>query len=158
MDVMESYIPEGKNEEEPPEKDSVELRSILEQNDKTAKERLDKVINGFAEKSEVEKETAQEVEDDAPESSKEEDDGEEDDNEEEDDKDDLLELNEQDEQDEQDDKDDLVELDEEDVDPDNDLKDGQESEYIVQFNGHETDHEEKTDKESIQDDTTEDED
>ena len=79
MDVMESYIPEDKNEEEPPEKDSVELRSILEQNDKTAKESLDKVINGFAEKSEVEKETAQEVADDAPESSKEDDDGEEDD-------------------------------------------------------------------------------
>jgi len=166
MDVMESYIPADKNEEEPPEKDSVELRSILEQNDKTAKERLDNVINGFAEKSEVQKETAQEVADDAPESSKEEDDGEEDDNEEEDDKDELVELNEhdEDEQDEEDDneelddKDDLVELNEEDVDPDNDLEDGQESDHIVQFNGQETDHEEKNDKESIQDDTTEDED
>merc|ERR1711971_209613 len=170
MDVMESYIPEDKNEEEPPEKDSVELRSILEQNDKTAKESLDKVINGFAEKSEVEKETAQEVADDAPESSKEVDDGDEDDNEEEDEQD---EQEEEDDNEEQDDKDDLVELNEEDEDPDNDLEDGQESEHIVQFNdledgqeserivqfnGHESDHEEKNDKESNKDDTTEDED
>merc|ERR1711934_774916 len=153
MDVMESYIPEDKNEEEPPEKDSFELRSILEQNDKTAKESLDKVINGFAEKSEVEKETAQEVADDAPESSKEDDGGDEDDNEEEDEKDDLVELNEEDEDPDNDledgqESEHIVQF--------NDLEDGQESEHIVQFNGHESDHEEKNDKGSNKDDTTED--
>jgi len=77
MDVIDSYIPDDQNEEEPPEKDSSELRSILEENDKAAKKRLDEVVNEFAEKQETQKEEPKEVDDDEPESSKEEDDGEE---------------------------------------------------------------------------------
>lgn len=83
MAVIDSYIPDDKNEEEPPEKDSSELRSILEQNDKAAEERINKLVNEFVDKQEKLKEEPKEVKDDEPESSKEEDDEEEEDEEEE---------------------------------------------------------------------------
>merc|ERR1711874_908084 len=79
MAVIDSYIPDDKNEEEPPEKDSSELRSILEQNDKAAEERINKLVNEFVDKQEKLKEEPKEVKDDEPESSKEEDDEEEED-------------------------------------------------------------------------------
>jgi len=131
MDVIESYIPEDTNEEEPPEKDSVELQKILEQNEKEAQQAMSLVVNEFAEKQEFQKEVAKEVADDEPESDKE--DGEED------------------EEDDQDDKDDdLNQIDHEDQDDNIDL-DGLDSEEENQ-NGHESDQDDQSIQELDQDD------